>query len=141
MNKLDNIINIENSNAGVYLLLIIASGGITLVYLVPLNGWGKAGIICGILCSHFYAWGLYFHPQFSQAITKIIMSQSGVFLIQHKNGTLNEVQIQPPVYVTPLMIVVHWRTANKQKYSSVLFYDSAKPELLTKFRVKLLSNS
>ncbi|MET0101565.1 MAG: protein YgfX [Sedimenticola sp.] len=112
-----------------------------LVLLLPLSIQFQLLTVAILMASGYLSWRRHFSASDSRTIAAVEWGADNRWILYDRCGEGQEMQLMDSTVVLPRLIVFQFASPQHPRRSLLVHEDSADPEMLRKFRARLLENS
>ncbi|MET0106298.1 MAG: protein YgfX [Sedimenticola sp.] len=112
-----------------------------LVLLLPLSIQFNVLAVAILMASGYLSWRRHLSASDSRAIAAVEWGSDNRWILYDRCGEGQEMQLMDSTVVLPRLIVFQFASSQHPRRSLLVHEDSADPEMLRKFRARLLENS
>jgi len=121
------------------LLLLVHTGALVLIVLVPLPVWIKILLACLVSGSLIFTLNTYALLRGGRAIARAVCEGDGQWSLRTAAGREFDVRLLPGSYVNPGLVILNFSAGSRwRNYSMVLMPDALDETTLRRLRVHLL---
>ncbi|MES9968322.1 MAG: protein YgfX [Sedimenticola sp.] len=112
-----------------------------LVLLLPLPIQFNVLAVAILMASGYFSWRRHFSASDSRTIAAVEWGADNRWILYDRCGEGQEMQLMDSTVVLPRLIVFQFASPQHPRRSLLVHEDSADPEMLRKFRARLLENA
>jgi len=139
LNKSEQSLHIEprSSRQLAILLLVLHGMAMGVVANLDLPGWLLAGLVGSVVVMLYGSWHIYVLGSGKKSIKVMVWDDEGNWKLITAERKSIEAELLPSSFVFPRMLVLHFMSTGRKKYSTVLMPDSIDPGLFRKLLLRL----
>ena len=120
-----------------YWAIPVYSMPLLLLPVLPLPGWLNLAISATLLISFIRTWRLMVQRRHPQAVRTLRWGEKQHCLLGLHCGREYRLDLCEQVFLTPWMVILHFKSSRYRRHSLLLLPDMVEAELFRKLRVRL----